>query len=170
MYAGFSQILHWLQWRKSKFSKLCDSQEVLERGHITFFMNFSCCQKYLQQLTRNFMKNFSVYERTSIFLSKICKVTLFVVCSQTTQCTATIQTSSSSAVATTWRQQRRLCFWLFCCKLLFCCACVCVAMPAVVWLYMYWHGRRHKRCHWAFLLSFLGICAWMLSILIILTA
>ena len=55
-YAWFSKILHWLQWKKSNFSKPCDSQEVLERGHYTFFMNFSCYQKYLQQLTRNFMK------------------------------------------------------------------------------------------------------------------
>ena len=59
--AGFSKILHWLQWKKSNFSKHCDSQEVLERGHNTFFMNFSCCQKYLRQLTRNFMKNFGIW-------------------------------------------------------------------------------------------------------------
>ena len=56
-YAGFSKMLHWLQWKKSNCSKPCDSQEVLERSHNTFFMNFSCYQKYLQQLTRNFMKN-----------------------------------------------------------------------------------------------------------------
>ena len=60
-YAGFSKILHWLQWQKSNFSNPCDSQEVLERGYNTFFMNFSCYQKYLQQLTRNFMKNFGIW-------------------------------------------------------------------------------------------------------------
>ena len=60
-YAGFSKILHWLQWTKSNFSKPCDSQEVLERGHNTFFMNFSRYQKYLQQITRTFMKNFGIW-------------------------------------------------------------------------------------------------------------
>ena len=43
-YAEFSKILHWLQWKKSNFSKPGDSQEVLE-SHNTFFMNCSCYQK-----------------------------------------------------------------------------------------------------------------------------